>query len=83
MKRRSVSSPDSAVDTADNDPIANPMPNSAQEWYYKLQKIHNIARIGSVESHLTYNPHTTRIQLKLSVFTRDSPNFCHPSVKDK
>ena len=62
--------------------INNPAPYTTQWWYYKMLKKHNEARLGYVDTQMTYNPLQARIKLKCVVFTRESLNFCHPSVRD-
>ncbi len=62
--------------------IDNPAPHTTQWWYYKMKKTQNEAHIGHVDTKLTYNPSQGRVVLAYTVYTRSSPNFCHPSVKD-
>ena len=46
-----------------------------------MLKKHNEARLGYVDTQIIYNPSQARIEVKCVVFTRESPNFCHPSVR--
>ena len=61
--------------------INNPAPYTTQWWYYNMLKKHNEARLGYVDTQIIYNPSQARIEVKCVVFTRESPNFCHPSVR--
>ena len=62
--------------------INNPAPHTTQWWYYKMSKKHNEARLGYVDTRMTYNPSQARIEIKCVVYTREALNFCHPSVRD-